>query len=95
MTEALLEMRDITKVYPNGIVANYQVNFSIKEGEIHALVGENGAGKSTLMKILFGMESPEEGGIYLRGDKLDVTSSKKAIDSGIGMVHQHLYLYLL
>lgn len=88
----LLEMKDITKVYPNGIVANYKVNFSLKEGEIHAVVGENGAGKSTLMKILFGMHTPEEGQIFLKGEKLDLTSSNKAIEKGIGMVHQHFML---
>lgn len=88
----LLEMKKITKVYPNGIVANYKVDFSLKEGEIHAVVGENGAGKSTLMKILFGMHTPEEGEIYLRGEKIDLVSSNKAIEKGIGMVHQHFML---
>ncbi len=88
----LLEMKDITKVYPNGIIANYKVNFSLKEGEIHAVVGENGAGKSTLMTILFGMHVPEEGEIVLKGEKLDLSSSNKAIEKGIGMVHQHFML---
>ncbi len=92
MANALLEMKGITKVYPNGIVANYKVDFSLEEGEIHALCGENGAGKSTLMKILFGMESPEEGGIFLRNEKIELSSSKQAIASGIGMVHQHFML---
>ena len=53
--EIILEARNITKVYPGGVVANHNVNLQIKKGEIHALVGENGAGKSTLMKMLFGM----------------------------------------
>ncbi len=88
----LLEMKNITKVYPNGIVANYKVDFSLKEGEIHAVVGENGAGKSTLMKILFGMHTPEEGEIFLREEKIDILSSSKAIEKGIGMVHQHFML---
>ncbi len=88
----LLEMKGITKVYPNGIVANYKVEFSLKEGEIHAVVGENGAGKSTLMKILFGMHSPEEGEIFLKGEKIELASSHKAIELGIGMVHQHFML---
>ena len=92
MGEELLSMRDITKVYPNGIVANNRVNFSIEKGEIHALVGENGAGKSTLMKILFGLESPEEGEILLNGKKLNITSPNVAIINGIGMVHQHFML---
>jgi len=92
MGEELLSMQNITKVYPNGIVANNRVNFSIRKGEIHALVGENGAGKSTLMKILFGLESPEEGEILLNGKKLHITSPNVAISSGIGMVHQHFML---
>jgi simple sugar transport system ATP-binding protein len=92
MGEAILSMKDITKVYPNGIVANNRVNFSIEKGEIHALVGENGAGKSTLMKILFGLESPEEGEIILNGKKLNITSPNVAIMNGIGMVHQHFML---
>lgn len=57
----ILEMKNITKVYPNGLIANEAVNLELKEGEIHALLGENGAGKSTLMKILFGFENPQEG----------------------------------
>lgn len=70
MSECLLEMRGITKVYSNNVVANDHVDFSLEEGEIHALVGENGAGKTTLMKILFGMERPTEGEILLRGKPL-------------------------
>jgi simple sugar transport system ATP-binding protein len=54
-------MRDITKIYPNGVVANDDVNFAVERGEIRALVGENGAGKSTLMKILYGLEAPTSG----------------------------------
>ena len=61
MADMILEMRGVTKVYSNGFVANKDINFSVEEGEIHALVGENGAGKSTLMKVLFGVETPEEG----------------------------------
>jgi simple sugar transport system ATP-binding protein len=92
MAEELLKMIDITKVYPNGIVANQKVNFSIKKGEIHALMGENGAGKSTLMKILFGLEHAEEGSIILNGTKLNISSPNSAIKYGIGMVHQHFML---
>ena len=68
--QEIVKMVDILKVYPNGIVANQKVNFSIVEGEIHALVGENGAGKSTLMKILFGIEQPTEGKIILNGQEV-------------------------
>jgi len=88
----LLEMRNITKVYPNGVVANSGVNFALAEGEIHAIVGENGAGKSTLMKMIFGMEEPSEGEMLLAGRKVRFASPQDAIDSGIGMVHQHFML---
>ena len=88
----ILEMRGITKVYPNGFVANKDVNLAVREGEIHALVGENGAGKSTLMKVLFGVESHEEGEILLRGEPVKITDPISAIDMGIGMVHQHFML---
>jgi len=92
MQHELLSMNSITKVYPNGIVANEGVDFSIRKGEIHALVGENGAGKSTLMKILFGLEHPEEGEILLKGEPVQISSPNIAIDHGIGMVHQHFML---
>ena len=59
----VMRMQDITKIYPNGFVANKDITFAVGEHEIHALVGENGAGKTTLMKILFGMEAPQEGKI--------------------------------
>lgn len=88
----ILTMDKITKIYPGGVVANYQVDFSLKEGEIHALVGENGAGKSTLMKMLFGMEKPTEGKIFLDGKEIELNSSQDAIKLGIGMVHQHFML---
>lgn len=92
MENYLLEMKDIAKIYGNGIVANEAVNFNLKKGEVHALVGENGAGKSTLMKILFGMEAPSSGTITLRGEPVRFSSSKDAIAHGIGMVHQHFML---
>lgn len=92
MEQYILEMKNISKIYGNGIVANKDVNFNLKKGEIHALVGENGAGKSTLMKILFGMEPPSSGEIILRGEPIRFSSSKDAIAHGIGMVHQHFML---
>lgn len=88
----VISMKDIIKVYPNGVVANKDVNLNLVEGEIHALMGENGAGKSTLMKILFGIEQPTEGEIYLRGEKIKIESPMHAISLGIGMVHQHFML---
>lgn len=90
--KVILKVENILKVYPNGIVANKDVNFEVYEGEIHALIGENGAGKSTLMKILFGIETPEEGKIYLNGEEVKIENSRKAISLGIGMVHQHFML---
>ena len=91
MQEAL-RLEGITKVYPNGVVANRDVHFSVNAGEIHALSGENGAGKTTLMKILFGEEKPTEGDIYINREKIDIQSPSDAIRLGIGLVHQHFML---
>ncbi len=88
----LLEMKNIMKVYGNGIVANKNVNFSVTRGEIHGLLGENGAGKSTLMKILYGIESHEEGEILIEGKPITMNSPLDALANGIGMVHQHFML---
>ncbi len=90
--EPILEVRNLTKIYEGGVLANHQINFSVEEGEIHALVGENGAGKSTLMKMLYGMESVTSGQIFVRGKEVTFHSSKDAIAEGIGMVHQHFML---
>ena len=92
MIENILTMENITKVYGNGFVANKNVNFSVHEGEIHAICGENGAGKSTLMKVLFGAEKPEEGRILLRGKEIQIDNPTVAIKYEIGMVHQHFML---
>ncbi|MFP3155490.1 ABC transporter ATP-binding protein [Lachnospiraceae bacterium ZAX-1] len=92
MSETILEMKNISKTYSNGVKANTDVNFNLKKGEIHALVGENGAGKSTLMKILFGMEAPSKGELILHGESVRFSGSKEAIAKGIGMVHQHFML---
>jgi len=91
-TEPAVDMRGITMIYPNGIAANQNVNFFVKSGEIHALTGENGAGKTTLMKILFGLEHPEEGKIFVSGEKVQFSAPHAAIAKGIGMVHQHFML---
>ncbi len=90
--EFAVEMRGISKVYPNGIAANQDVDFCVRRGEIHALMGENGAGKSTLMKMLFGLEQPTSGEIRINGEKVNLTSPTVAIAKGIGMVHQHFML---
>ena len=88
----LVDMRDIVKIYPNGVAANRDVDFDLEKGEIHALVGENGAGKSTLMKILYGLEQPTSGEIWLGGERVQINSPLEAIDLGIGMVHQNFML---
>ena len=92
MNKEILKVSNLTKVYPGGVVANYNVNISINEGEVHALIGENGAGKSTLMKMLFGMIPQTSGDIYVGGEKVNFSSSKQALEKGIGMVHQHFML---
>lgn len=91
MSDYIVEMRHITKRFP-GIVANDDVTIQIKKGEIYALLGENGAGKSTLMSMLFGMYEPDEGEIYVRGEKAAITSPNHAASLNIGMVHQHFKL---
>lgn len=91
MDEYIVEMRHITKRFP-GIVANDDVSISIKKGEIFALLGENGAGKSTLMSMLFGMYEPDEGEIFIRGQKVNIASPAQATKLNIGMVHQHFKL---
>jgi simple sugar transport system ATP-binding protein len=92
MAEApLLELRGITKRFP-GVLANDHVDFDLRRGEVHALLGENGAGKSTLMNILYGLYTPDEGEILLNGAPIELGSTKAAIEHGIGMVHQHFML---
>jgi general nucleoside transport system ATP-binding protein len=87
----VLEMRHITKRFP-GIVANDDVTLELRQGEVHALLGENGAGKSTLMNCLYGLYHPDEGEILIKGKKVDLGSPRAAIDHGVGMVHQHFML---
>ncbi|WP_461391892.1 ABC transporter ATP-binding protein [Desulfosporosinus fructosivorans] len=87
----MVEMRNISKEFP-GILANDQVSFDVKSGEIHALLGENGAGKSTLMSVLTGLYHPDGGQIYIEGKKTEFSSPKDAVNCGIGMVHQHFKL---
>ena len=87
----VLELRGITKKFP-GVVANDRVDFDLRRGEVHALLGENGAGKSTLMNVLYGLYHPDEGEILVKGDPIRLHSPKDAISHGIGMVHQHFML---
>lgn len=91
VSEYIIEMKGITKRFP-GIVANDNVSISVKKGEIYALLGENGAGKSTLMSMLFGMYEPDEGEIWVRGEKVKLANPAEAASLGIGMVHQHFKL---
>ena len=86
-----VELIGITKRFP-GVVANSDVNIAVRPGTVHAIVGENGAGKSTLMKILYGMQRPDEGTIRVGGDEVAFHSPADAIKVGIGMVHQHFML---
>ncbi len=86
-----VELAGITKRFP-GVVANSDVHLTVRSGEVHALCGENGAGKSTLMKILYGMQSPDEGTITVNGEHMRFRSPSDAIRAGIGMVHQHFML---
>ena len=88
----ILRAEHIVKIYDNGVMANKDINFSAEKGEIHAICGENGAGKSTFMKMLYGIEQPSEGTIYVKGTPVQLTSPAKAIECSIGMVHQHFML---
>jgi simple sugar transport system ATP-binding protein len=87
----VLELRGITKQFP-GVLANDHVDFDLRRGEAHALLGENGAGKSTLMNILYGLYHPDEGEIRINGEPVRMSSPREAISRGIGMVHQHFML---
>ncbi len=91
MHEYAIEMRGITKTFP-GVIANDKVNLSVRNQEIHALLGENGAGKSTLMSILFGAYSADSGTILINGEEVEIKNPNVATALGIGMVHQHFKL---
>ncbi|MFE9421033.1 ABC transporter ATP-binding protein [Streptomyces griseofuscus] len=88
---AAVELRGITKRFP-GVVANRDIDITVTKGTVHALCGENGAGKSTLMKILYGMQQPDEGTITIDGERAVLNNPGDAIALGIGMVHQHFML---
>ena len=86
-----VELEGITKRFP-GVVANKDIGFPVRRGTVHAIVGENGAGKSTLMKILYGVQRPDEGTIKVNGQVVNLHSPSDAIRAGIGMVFQHFML---
>lgn len=90
-SDYLVEMRGIVKRFP-AVIALDKVDFKVKPGEIHALLGENGAGKTTLMRILYGMYRPDAGEIIMDGRRVSIGSPKDALKMGIGMVHQHFML---
>lgn len=87
----VVEMKGITKRFP-GVVANDNIDFKLKAGEIHALLGENGAGKTTLMNILYGLYTADSGEILVKGQRAGLKCPRDAIDLGIGMIHQHFTL---
>ena len=81
-----LKMVGITKHFP-GVLANDNINFELKTGEVHGLLGENGAGKTTLMNVLYGLHQPDAGEIYINSQKVKITSAHAANELGLGMVH--------
>src|SRR5512147_1439958 len=89
--QVVLEAKGITKKFP-GVRANDDVDFDLRRGEVHALLGENGAGKSTLMNVIAGLYRPDAGEILLEGSPVAFGSPRDAIAAGIGMVHQHFTL---
>ncbi len=91
VSEVAVQLEGITKRFP-GVVANRDISLTVQKGHIHAIVGENGAGKSTLMKILYGMQRPDEGEIRVNGSPVTFHTPGDAISAGIGMVHQHFML---
>ncbi len=89
--EKVVEMKKITKMFP-GVIANEDVDFDLRKGEIHVLLGENGAGKTTLMNVLYGLYQPEKGELFVKSNKVNFKGPSDAIEAGIGMVHQHFML---
>ncbi|MGZ4387998.1 MAG: ATP-binding cassette domain-containing protein, partial [Gaiellaceae bacterium] len=87
----VLELHGITKQFP-GVLANDNIDLDLREGEVHALLGENGAGKSTLMNVVYGLYHPDDGEILVKGKKTTLGSPREAIEAGIGMVHKHFML---
>ncbi|GKY87452.1 ABC transporter ATP-binding protein [Sinisalibacter aestuarii] len=92
MTDALLTLEGLTKAYP-GVIANSDVSFSIKPGEVHALLGENGAGKSTLVKTIYGLVKPDTGRMMLNGAEFSPANPRAARAAGVAMVFQHFSLF--
>ena len=91
MQDTIVRFENISMQFP-GVLANDNVSFDIRKGEVFALVGENGAGKSTLMNVLYGINTPTSGNVYIKGKKMEKHTPTEAIENGVGMVHQHFML---
>ena len=91
MQDTIVRFENVTMQFP-GVLANDNVSFDIRQGEVFALVGENGAGKSTLMNVLYGINTPTAGNVYIKGNKMEKFNPSEAIANGVGMVHQHFML---
>ena len=91
MNEPVIRFEHISMQFP-GVLANDDISLEIRKGEVFALIGENGAGKSTLMNILYGIQTPTSGDVYIKGRQVEVFDPKIVIDQGVGMVHQHFML---
>ncbi|HEY7174638.1 MAG TPA: ATP-binding cassette domain-containing protein, partial [Micromonosporaceae bacterium] len=89
--DVVLEARRIIKRF-SGLLANDEIDLTLRRGEVHCVLGENGAGKTTLMNVIFGLYRPDAGQIFVRGEPVEFHSSADAIARGIGMVHQHFQL---
>ncbi len=92
MSENILEMKKITKIFPGGVIANKDIDIELRKGEVHTLLGENGAGKSTVMNVLSGLYTPDSGQIIIDGKPVKFNSPKDSIRHGVGMVYQHFEL---
>jgi simple sugar transport system ATP-binding protein len=91
LQDTIVKLENISMQFP-GVLANDNISLEIKKGEVFALVGENGAGKSTLMNILYGLHTPTDGQVYVKGEKIERFKPMEAIEKGVGMVHQHFML---
>ena len=93
MSEYVLELKDITKRFP-GVTALNKVQFQLKKGEIHALMGENGAGKSTLIKVITGVHKPDEGKMLINGEEVFFQSTNDSAEKSIAAIYQHSTTYV-
>ena len=92
MSEFILELKNISKRF-SGVEVLHQVPFSLKRGEVHALLGENGAGKSTLIKVMTGVHQPDGGEIYLDGQEVQFSDTRQSREAGLAAIYQELSLF--